>query len=64
MTKLLMQFLSNGIEVVLRRKETFGTGESGVHTIGIHSIIEDNRDLENVLEQAIKDNFPRVFLYL
>lgn len=60
-------FAQEFVAVVFRKKWEFNCIEINLHTaVGIHRIIEDLHDqneIDTLLGDAVKDNFPRVFIY-
>lgn len=53
-----------GIEIIWRPKIIFGMPESGIHTTGIHVIIDDLYGVYDYFESAERDTFMRIFFYI
>lgn len=64
LNKLKSLYKKHKMELVIRDITEFGKLESGSHTIGVHSIPITLDEACLVLDRALSDNFPRVFLYV
>jgi hypothetical protein len=62
-TELKKIFKQNNIELIFRKENHFGKSEIGEHTIGVHKLVASLDEALIALEDAAKDNFPRVFIY-
>lgn len=48
------------MKLIIKPATTFGT----IKAIGVHQLVEGERDVDNAFYNADRDNFPAVYLYV
>lgn len=48
------------MKIIIKNIKEFGT----VASIGVHQVLETERDIENAYYNANRDNFPTIFFYV
>lgn len=62
--ELKNMFKAHQVELIFRKENEWGKMREGESEIGIHRKISSYDELPEALDDALKDNFPRVIVYL